>query len=366
MLASETIHPPLSRTPCPGENGFCTFGNQPAAVLAAARRWRHTRRAVGGAERAALRWDAEPRRRKRAETSLDEGRDRGQEVRAGRGDREPAAAGHQFRRPERRAIRQRGRGIEIGRDDGLRGLRIDGGDERERSLERQVEQALELELREIAVVARLDGERLDVGALDAGAEHVVLRRASRRLELLDLRQARGRELQVRLLQLGHALGEQCAEIRALDFDREERPALLGVELGGFREAGGCARGGVQSPALKQRLRQIRVGRVGVRLAEHRIHRARAGVVEGATEGAVDAQLRHHRGARGIQLGVGNIGLRGRETNLVADAQSGRDGFLQGKAQRICSGQRALSKRGNGHRELNRAQKQADRAVHHQI
>ena len=233
-------------------------------------------------------------------------------------------------------------------------------------LERKVEQALQLEVRETEIVARLNRDRLDVGALHARTEHVVLGGASRGLELLYLGEAVRRELEVRLLQLNHPLREESTQVRALDLDGEERAALVGVELGGVCEARRGAGGGVQPPALKQRLRKVRVGRVGVRLAEHRVHRAGSRVVESASEGAVDAQLRHHRGTRRVELGAGDIGLRGRKTNLVADPESGRDGFLQRQPKRICRGLRALSNRGRGHRELNRAQKQADQAVHHQI
>ena len=62
--------------------------------------------------------------------------------------------------------------------------------------DRNVQQPLEVEHRELAVIYRLHDQRLDVRAFDFGPKHVVARGASRLLELLDLRRARRRQLEI--------------------------------------------------------------------------------------------------------------------------------------------------------------------------
>ena len=77
------------------------------------------------------------------------------------------------------------------------------------------EAALELEHGQLAVTQRLDGERLDVRALDASAQHVVARRLARALELLHLHDTTRGQREVPLLQLGDAIDEKRLEVRAL-------------------------------------------------------------------------------------------------------------------------------------------------------
>ena len=89
----------------------------------------------------------------------------------------------------------------------------------------------------------------------------------------------------------------------------------------MREAAGCARRRHQPPALKQRLRQVGVGGVHHWLAENRVDRVAARALERARIRRVETQLRQQGRPRRVLLGIGDVDLRGAETNLVRDAQA---------------------------------------------
>ena len=181
---------------------------------------------------------------------------------------------------------------------------------------------------------RLDGERLQIGPLDASAEHVVARGLAGGLELLDLRDAIGRERDVAFLQLGDARGEERLEVGALHLQRHVRPLLLLVLPRGLARLVRGTRGGDESAALKQRLREVGVERVGVRLIEHRADRLAARALVDVRIAAGEAELRQHVGARIGELRVGDVDLGVGQADLVALAKSHRHRLLERQTKRV--------------------------------
>ncbi len=199
---------------------------------------------------------------------------------------------------------------------------------------RKIEKPLELQIRQVAIVACLNRERLDVGPLDLGAQHVVLRGAPGCVELGDLGQPRRSELKIGPLELDHPLGQQGKEIGALHLDGEQRVLLLCVEAARLGEASGGPRRGDEAPALEERLREVGVERVGVRLAEHRVDGGAARVLERATKSAADPQLREQERAGRVELRLCDVRLRRAEPHLVADAQARGHRVLERQPERI--------------------------------
>ena len=141
-----------------------------------------------------------------------------------------------------------------------------------------------------SVVARLDGERLEVGALDARAQHVVARGLSGALELLHLRERDSRaRARLRVLQLGDARREQRLEVGALHVQRDVGALLALVVARRLAQRRSPARVADDEPAaLEERLREVGVDGVGVRLVEHRAHGLAARTLVHVRVGAVEA------------------------------------------------------------------------------
>ena len=164
----------------------------------------------------------------------------------------------------RRARRRRGSGGAFGAAGAAAsseaGDRV--GVERRREAQRKADGDVEQPLSSMSAISRVfarrDHERLEVGALDAGAQDVVARRAAAGLELLDLRDARVGEGQVLLLDLDELRSEHRLEIGALHRDRDRAPRLLDPELGRLADAPRGARGIHDPAALEERLRQVEV------------------------------------------------------------------------------------------------------------
>src|SRR5439155_18296733 len=161
---------------------------KPPTVLTDSRR-RRTRRARRRVETTPLLRKAEARRRKRLKADLEEVRDRGEQIGASGSYGQVTTSRHQLGGAQRRAILECSR-IEIRRDERLCRVGIDGARQHQRPLEGDVQQAFEVELRQITVVLRLDRQRLDIGPFHFRAQHIVLRRPTRALKLLNLRETR--------------------------------------------------------------------------------------------------------------------------------------------------------------------------------
>ena len=221
-----------------------------------------------------------------------------------------------------------------GGDEGLERFRVERARQHERLVDRNVQDALDLEERDFAIAPGLDEGGLEIRPLDAGAEDLVSGGAATRLEALDLLEPVVREREVPNLDLVQAIAQQRQEVRALNVDRDAAPDFGLLEPRGAPSVGRSARAGEDPAALKDRLREVDVRVVRERLAEHRADDIGAGVLDDLRVRAVESELREPGRACRRDLRLGDVELRGGEAGLVTLADGTRDCLLDGQAERI--------------------------------
>ena len=156
------------------------------------------------------------------------------------------------------------------------------------------------------------------------------------------------EGEVARLQLGDARGEQHLEIGSLHLHRR-RGALLGLVFARrLAHAGAGAQCRHEATALEERLRQVGVERVRVRLVEQLANGLTARTLVDVRVGAIEPQLRQHVRTRIGELRVGDVALCGGESDLVALSNT----KLHSLIEREANGVRGASARGAGAEHAN--------------
>src|SRR5665647_814125 len=159
-------------------------------------------------------------------------------------------------------------------------------------------------------------------------------RAARALELLDLCQPARRECQIPVLEFGHAIGEEHLEICALDLQRELRALLALVEPRSLAKLIRRARRRDEPAALKQRLGEVEIAGVGVRLIELRADRLASRALVHMQVRSIQPKLRKEVGSSAPVQCVGDIHLRGGNAHLVTLPHGDRHGISERQPKRV--------------------------------